>query len=67
MNPSRCESGSTAAGLWDATLTMDNLEIPFRFGISGTAPNLRGSGRLALACDQYASESRSLTIVIDVL
>ncbi|HUB81395.1 MAG TPA: TlpA disulfide reductase family protein [Bryobacteraceae bacterium] len=31
------------AGLWDATLAVNNLEIPFRFEISGAAPNLRGN------------------------
>lgn len=31
------------AGLWDATVTVNDLEIPFRFEISGTAPNLSGS------------------------
>lgn len=31
------------AGLWDATLTVNNVEIPFRFEISGAAPNLHGA------------------------
>jgi thiol-disulfide isomerase/thioredoxin len=31
------------AGTWDATITVNNVEIPFRFELSGTAPNLRGA------------------------
>ena len=31
------------AGLWDATITANNVEIPFRFELSGTSPNLHGS------------------------
>jgi thiol-disulfide isomerase/thioredoxin len=32
-----------SAGLWDATLQVNDLQIPFRFELSGTAPNLRGA------------------------
>jgi thiol-disulfide isomerase/thioredoxin len=31
------------AGTWDATISVNNVEIPFRFELSGTAPNLRGA------------------------
>lgn len=31
------------AGLWDAIITANDVEIPFRFELSGTAPNLRGA------------------------
>ena len=31
------------AGLWDATVNVNNVEIPFRFELSGEAPNLKGA------------------------
>jgi thiol-disulfide isomerase/thioredoxin len=31
------------AGLWDATVIVNDVAIPFRFELSGTAPNLRGA------------------------
>jgi thiol-disulfide isomerase/thioredoxin len=31
------------AGLWDATITANDVVIPFRFELSGEAPNLRGA------------------------
>jgi thiol-disulfide isomerase/thioredoxin len=31
------------AGLWDATVTVNNVAIPFRFELSGQAPNLKGA------------------------
>jgi thiol-disulfide isomerase/thioredoxin len=30
-------------GLWDATITANDVVIPFRFELSGTVPNLRGA------------------------
>jgi thiol-disulfide isomerase/thioredoxin len=31
------------SGLWDATVKVNDLEIPFRFELSGAAPNLHGA------------------------
>jgi thiol-disulfide isomerase/thioredoxin len=31
------------AGLWDATVIVNDVAIPFRFELSGAAPNLRGA------------------------
>jgi thiol-disulfide isomerase/thioredoxin len=31
------------AGLWDAAIKVNDLEIPFRFELSGAAPNLHGA------------------------
>ena len=31
------------SGLWDATVTVNDIEIPFRFELSGEAPNIRGA------------------------
>jgi thiol-disulfide isomerase/thioredoxin len=43
-SPSRAGAQSLA-GLWDATVTVNNgaLEIPFRFEISGSGSNIKGS------------------------
>ena len=34
--------GSSVAGLWDAAVVVNGLEIPFRFEISGNGPNVSG-------------------------
>ena len=31
------------AGLWDATVTLNDVAVPFRFELSGEAPNLKGA------------------------
>jgi thiol-disulfide isomerase/thioredoxin len=35
--------GQPLSGLWDATITANNAEIPFRLELSGTAPNIKGA------------------------
>jgi len=36
-------NAQSLAGLWDATVTVRNLEVPFRFELTGDASNLVGS------------------------
>jgi thiol-disulfide isomerase/thioredoxin len=38
-----CTAQKTPDGLWDATVAVDGVEVPFRFEISGAPPVLTGS------------------------
>src|SRR4029077_5424124 len=41
--PGSAARDSSLAGLWDATVTVNGVEIPFRMAIEGDGASLRGS------------------------
>jgi peroxiredoxin len=58
----------TPVGVWDATVVVNGLEVPFRFEVSGTAPALKGAffdGDLKLPSTGGSYENGALVLRFD--
>lgn len=62
------QPATSPAGLWDATIKVDTLEIPFRFEIAGKGANLKGSffdGDRRVTSTRGTFENGALTFAFD--
>src|SRR5262249_6474857 len=65
--PSRA-SAQSLAGLWDATVVVNKLEIPFRFEIAGSGAGIKGSffnGDEKITSTSGSLDNGALTLAFD--